>query len=243
MQLDFMFEFSAKISIFRHIKLQKIAMKKIIILLFLSLLVFSCSKQEQEVLKVNKIDTKPKTILALWDSLTAWYGVGETENYPYKLWKKLEENWYNYIVINAWVSWDTSDNLKSRASLYLEQKPDFVILVIGWNDWLRWLSTDNLKKNIIEIIDLFETNWVKVVLCGMDVPANLWLNYRSSFKKIYEEIADEKDSIYFFEFFLDWVAWNRLLNTDDMIHPNSNWYDVIVANLYKFLEEKNLLNK
>jgi acyl-CoA thioesterase-1 len=218
-------------------------MKKIILILLFSLFVFSCSKQEEQIVKVEKIDNKPKTILALWDSLTAWYGVGETENYPYKLWKKLEENWYKYNIVNAWVSWDTSANLKSRASLYLENKPDLVILVIWWNDWLRGLSVDDMKQNILDIIDMYEKNWIKIVLCWMDVPANLWLNYKDSFKKVYKEIAKERKKVYFYEFFLDRVAWIRMLNTEDMIHPNSSWYDIIVDKLFAFLEDNKLLNK
>ncbi len=218
-------------------------MKKIIILLFFSLFIFSCSKLEEEIVKVEKVDTTPKTILALWDSLTAWYGVWETENYPYKLWKKLEENGYKYDIINAWVSWDTSANLKSRASLYLEKNPDIVILVIGWNDWLRWLPVEDMKQNILDIIAMYEKSWVKIVLWWMDIPANLWLNYKDSFKKVYTEIADKKDEIYFFEYFLEWVAGNRMLNSEDMIHPNSSGYDVIVSNLYTFLEDNKLLIK
>lgn len=218
-------------------------MKKIIILLFISLFIFSCSEQEEEIVKVEKVDTTPKTILALWDSLTAWYGVWETENYPYKLWKKLEENGYKYDIINAWVSWDTSANLKSRASLYLEKNPDIVILVIGWNDWLRWLPVEDMKQNILDIIAMYEKDGVKIVLWWMDIPANLWLSYKSSFKNVYKEIADEKDKIYFYEYFLEWVAWDRMLNNDDLIHPNWGWYDIIVGKLFTFLEENKLINK
>lgn len=219
-------------------------MKKIFTLLALSILLFSCSKKAQEPTNVVKVaDNKTKIILALGDSLTAWYGVWETENYPYKLWKKLEDNWYKYTIINAWVSWDTSANLKSRASLYLENKPDLVMLVIGWNDWLRWLSVDEMKQNILDIIDMYDKEWIKIVLCWMDVPANLWLSYRDSFKKVYKEIAKERKKVYFYEFFLDGVAWNRMLNTEDMIHPNSSWYDIIVGKLYTFLEDNKLLNK
>lgn len=219
-------------------------MKKIIVILVMSLLLFSCSIKETSINnEPEKIEEKSKTILALWDSLTAWYGVGENENYPYKLEKKLNDEWYKYNVINAWVSWDTSANLKSRAGLYLKNKPEIVILVIGWNDWLRWLSVLDLKKNILDIIDLYEKNWVKVVLWWMDVPTNLWSNYRESFKKIYKEIADERKNIYFHEYFLDKVMWDKLLNIEDMIHPNSIWYDIIAEDLYTFLYENDLLSK
>jgi acyl-CoA thioesterase-1 len=44
----------------------------------------------------------------------------------------------------------------SRAELYLEQKPQIAILVIGGNDGLRGLPTTNLQENILEIIDMYE---------------------------------------------------------------------------------------
>lgn len=218
-------------------------MKKYITILFLSIMLISCSKKEIDTSIEINAEVKTNTIVALWDSLTAWFWVAESENYPHKLENKLVDKWYNYTIINAWVSWDTSSNLKSRAALYLEKKPEIAILVIGWNDWLRGLSIADLKQNILEIIDLYEKEWVKIVLCWMDVPANLWLNYRNSFQNVYKEIVKERKNIYFYDFFLEWVAWNRLLNIDDMIHPNWTWYDIIVENLYKFLIENNIVNK
>jgi acyl-CoA thioesterase-1 len=212
------------------------------LLIFLSFFLFSCSfswDKNIEVKKENNIVPEKEMILALWDSLTAWYWVWTDENYPYKLQKTLDENWYNYEVINAWVSWDTSANVLSRASLYLEKNPSIVLLVVWWNDWLRWLSTSDLKSNILKIIDTFPNS--KIVLAWMDIPANLWIKYRQDFKNVYTEIAKERSDVYFMEFFLDWVAWNASLNIDDMIHPNSAWYDIIVKNLFEFLEGKGIV--
>lgn len=219
-------------------------MKKIFILLLTSFLLFSCnSPDEQSNTQTwnNKLEQQ-KTILALWDSLTAWLWVDVSDNYPSKLEKKLTENWYNYKVINAWVSWDTSDWLKSRVWLYLDQKPDIVILVIWWNDWLRWLSTSDLKTNIIEIIDTFPTT-TKIVLWWMDIPINLWLKYRKEFKNVYTDVKKEKENIYLMDYFLEWVWWVREFNNNDKIHPNSAWYDIIVNNLYNLLIKNNILEK
>lgn len=214
-------------------------------LVFLSLFIFlSCSKNpfvEKEDLWENII-VKQKTIIALGDSLTAWYWVEISENYPTKLEKKLIENNYDYKIINAWISWDTSAWLKSRVSLYLEQNPEIVIIVIWWNDALRWLSTVDLKSNILSIIDTFPDN-TKIVLWGMDIPINLWLKYRNDFKNVYKEISKERENIYFLPYFLEWVWWNPNFNIDDNIHPNSQWYDIIVQNLYDFLIKNDVLTK
>ncbi len=218
-------------------------MKKIILFILLLFLV-SCSQTTEIVVEKNpNMEIRNKKIVALWDSLTAWYWLQEEESYPSKLQKKLQENWYNYEVINAWISWDTSDWLLSRAQLYLDTKPELVILVIGWNDWLRWLPTTKLEENILKIIDIYEESWVKVILWWMDVPLNLGLSYRNDFKEVYKDVADKKDKVEFFEFFLDWVAGKEEYNLDDMIHPNSNWYDIIVGNLYEFLDKNNIITK
>jgi acyl-CoA thioesterase-1 len=127
--------------------------------------------------------------------------------------------------------------------LYLDQKPEIAILVIGWNDGLRGLPTTNLQENILEIIDMYEEAWVKVVLWGMDVPMNLWLTYRNDFKKVYKDVAEVRDKVAFFEFFLDWVAGKSQYNIEDMIHPNPVWYDIIVSNLYEFLEKNKIITK
>jgi len=217
-------------------------MKKTFLYIALLWFLFSCSSQD--TLKQNEWASEMKKreiILALWDSLTAGYGVEESENYPNKLQKKLDDGGYNYEVINAWVSGDTSANVLSRAWLYVDKNPSIVILVVWGNDALRWLSTTDLQENISKIIDTFPNS--KVVLGGMDIPANLWGQYRNEFKKVYSEIAKQKQWIYFMEFFLDGVAGNSELNISDMIHPNSEGYDIIVKNLMNFLEENNIITK
>lgn len=210
--------------------------------LIFSLFLFSCNAPVQDTNQNNETQTTQKeVILALWDSLTAWYGLEESENYPSKLQKKLDDAGYNYEVINAWVSWDTSANILSRASLYLEKNPSIVILVVWWNDGLRSLSTVDLQQNILKIIDTFPD--AQIVLGWMDIPVNLWISYRNDFKKVYADIAKEREDIYFMEFFLEWVWGKKEYNISDMIHPNSQWYDIIVANLVQFLEKNNVIIK
>lgn len=217
-------------------------MKKIIIFLcFLFLLWCSDSNTKNNSNTQNSSNTNTWVILALWDSITAWYWVDRQDNYPSMLEKKLSNNWFNYKVINAWVSWDTSKQLKERADLYLDKNPDIVILVIWWNDWLRGMSLEDMKNNISDIIDIY---WNKtIVLWWMDIPINLWLKYRSEFKDVYTQLAKEKKDIYFIPFFLKDVAWKSSFNLPDRIHPNKDWYNIVVDNLYDFLLDNNLLKK
>ncbi len=207
------------------------------------LFLVSCWMEQNNELNNNSADNmeiNTWTILALWDSLTAWYWVDREENYPSQLQEKLEQNGYNYEVINAWVSWDTSTWLRDRVNLYLEQEPDIVILVIWWNDWLRWMSLADLRENINYIIDVFDDD-VQIVLWWMQIPANLWNRYVEDFSNLYPEIAEENPDVFFHSWFLEDVAWVAGLNLPDRIHPNREWYEIIVDNLYEFLENNNLL--
>jgi len=182
-------------------------------------------------------------ILALWDSLTAGYGVDIADSYPSKLEDVLSENEYNYEVINAGVSWDTSGDLLERAELYLEQDPDVVLVVIGGNDGLQSKSVEDMKKNIIDIIDLYDNGERKIVLWWMQIPINLGLSYSKEFKAAYKEISKEKKSVYFLKEFLEGVGWYSRYNLSDRIHPNPDGYDIIVANIFEFMQDEKILKK
>ncbi|MDD3793643.1 MAG: arylesterase [Candidatus Gracilibacteria bacterium] len=217
-------------------------MKKIFFLILTLFFIISCSKNDDlidENIVGEKIE-KQKTILALGDSLTAGYGVDISENYPTKLEKKLLENNYNYKVVNAGISGDTSSGLSSRVSLYLDQNPEIVIIVIGGNDGLRGLPTTELEANILSIIESFPSD-TKIILGGMDIPINLGLKYRNDFKNVYKNIATQKKDIYFLPYFLEGVGGVSSLNISDKIHPNSAGYDIIVQNLYDFMIKNDIL--
>ena len=64
-----------------------------------------------------------------------------------------------------------------------------------------------------------------------------------NFKNVYEQISKNNKNIFFINDFLKDVAWNSKYNLDDKIHPNSSWYDIIVNNLLKFMQDNNLLIK
>lgn len=212
-------------------------MKKIFLVFLPVLFLVSCSFLEEEVLidEGNKNIEKTK-ILALWDSLTAGYNLDFSDSYPSKLEKKLEEKKYNYKVINAWVSWDTSKNLLSRVDLYNEEY-EIVLLNIWWNDWLRSLDLKQLKDNIIEVIDSFPDS--KIVLFSVDLPLNYPKTYRNKLEDVYEEVSKEKD-VYFYWLFFEWLDYNKhFLN--DKIHPNKDWYEIISENIMEYLIENKLI--
>ena len=229
-------------------------MKKILIwitLLAASLLLSGCFGNTQNSISPTEniaetTDTpngEPKKILALWDSLTAWYNLPLEDSYPSQLEVLLQENWYNYELINGWVSWNTSSQALARVDIYLEDEnnlPDLAIVVLWGNDGLQWKSIDALEQNITEIVKKLQEKWVEVVIWGMQIPPNRWLAYFLEFKWIYEDIAKATDSE-LIDFFLEDVATRGVYNLPDGIHPNKDGYAIIAENTFNFLENNKLI--
>lgn len=211
-------------------------MKKIIITFFTILILASCWNNNQTEIKNEEIVEKNYKVLALWDSLTAWYNLDISESYPYKLEELLNKNWNNFEVINAWVSWDTSKNLISRINLYTENY-DIVLLNIWWNDWLRSLSLEELEKNIITIIDNFPNS--DIVLFSVDLPWNYWLLYRNKLKDVYKNVLEQRD-VYSYWLFFEWLDYPRDF-LSDWLHPNWEWYSIIAENVYEYLLKNKLI--
>jgi len=176
------------------------------------------------------------TILAIGDSLTEGLGVEEEFAYPAQLQQKLIDSGYDYRVINAGVSGETSSGALSRIKWALNLKPDIVILVTGANDGLRAIEPALIDANITEIVQLLKKRDIVVVLGGMQMVQNLGQTYTLAFSKLYGDIAREQDLI-FIPAFLAGVGANSALNQSDGIHPTADGYRIIVDNIYPYVVE------
>jgi acyl-CoA thioesterase-1 len=177
-----------------------------------------------------------KTIVAVGDSLTAGFGLDESNSYPALLEKKLQVAGYKYRVVNGGVSGETSSGTLSRMEWILTLKPDIVILETGANDGLRGIDTQIVENNIRSILQLLEGRDVVVLLAGMRMVWNLGPAYVSRFNSIYPKLAEEFD-VLFFPFFLEGVATQSQLNLNDGIHPNAQGYKIITENIYPYVVE------
>lgn len=220
--------------------------KRSLIIIMLSFLLISCSKEKTIINNDNDLANKPveQIILALWDSLTAWYNLEIEKSYPSQLKTLLDNNWYNYKITNAWVSWDTSEWLLNRIDLYDYINADLYLLNIWSNDALRRLSIVDMKDNIQKIIDHIKSinTEAKIVLFWMQMPINFWVDYANDFSKTFSDLSVE-NNLYYYDFFLEWVAKKSSLNLIDWIHPNEKWYSIISNNIFKYLEDFKLIIK
>ena len=159
-------------------------------------------------------------IVALGDSLTVGLGLVETEAYPALLQAKIDEDGYQFEVVNAGVSGDTSAGGLRRLDWALEGDVKIMILALGANDGLRGLSIADMKQNLSAIIRRAREKNVVVILAGMEAPPNYGPEYVQSFRAAFRDVA-AKERVLFVPFLLDQVAGVSTLNQQDGIHPNA----------------------
>lgn len=183
-----------------------------------------------------RVEANRPKIIAFGDSLTAGFGLAEKESYPYLLQQKLRADGYDYEVINAGVSGETSLGGLERADWVLEQEnAKILILELGANDLLRGLPPAKMKQNLDRIIRKAIEKNIKVLLCGMLAPPTAGSDYQREFLAVFPDLADEH-KVAFLPFLLDGVALKKELNQPDGIHPNAEGEKIMTDNVYKALK-------
>jgi acyl-CoA thioesterase-1 len=179
-------------------------------------------------------DERPK-IVVLGDSLTAGLGLVETESYPNLLQKKIDQDGFQYEVVNAGVSGDTSAGGLRRLDWTLQEDVRVLIVALGANDGLRGLSVSEMKHNLGQIIETARAKNVIVNLAGMEAPPNDGAEYAASFRQAYRELAQQY-RVLFVPFLLDKVAGQAELNQADGIHPNPRGAAIVADTVWNVLK-------
>lgn len=180
------------------------------------------------------VGTKPR-IVFLGDSLTAGLGLSADQSYPSVIGKKLKEHGYDYEVVNAGVSGDTSAGGLRRLDWSLEGDVRALVVALGANDGLRGLPTSEMKKNLQAVLDRAKARRIPVILAGMEAPPNNGPDYTREFRNVYAELAQEYQ-VRFVPFLLLGVAGNASLNQGDGIHPNARGAQIVADLVWAELE-------
>ncbi len=180
--------------------------------------------------------SKPVTIVALGDSLTAGLGLAAQDAFPARLQQALAAKGIAASIVNAGVSGDTTAGGLARLDWSVPESADGVILELGANDALRGLAPALPRAALDAILRRLKERGIPVLLCGMLAPPNLGADYARAFDAIYPDLARSRDVV-FYPFFLDGVAAERTLTQRDGLHPTAAGIDVIVANILPKVEE------
>jgi acyl-CoA thioesterase I len=174
-------------------------------------------------------------IVALGDSLTAGLGVGADEAYPALLQARLRREGFEYRVVNAGVSGDTSAGGLRRIDWALRLSPAVVIVALGANDGLRGQPPEALRDNLTRIVERARAAGARVLLAGMRVPPNYGDDYARAFAGVYPAVA-KATGVPLAPFLLDGVAGDPRLNQADGIHPTAEGQRRIAERLWPYLK-------
>ncbi|WP_400078706.1 arylesterase [Winogradskyella sp. R77965] len=182
--------------------------------------------------------TKANTILCFGDSITAGYGLDDSNDaFPAILQGKIDSLDYNYRVINSGLSGETTAGGKGRINWILNQDIEIFILELGANDGLRGVPLSETRLNLQAIIDAVKQKNPKttIILAGMELPPNMGQDYTTEFRQIYADIAT-KNNLEFIPFILKNVGGIAELNQGDGIHPTAEGHKILANTVWETLE-------
>jgi len=174
-------------------------------------------------------------IVALGDSLTSGRGIGVADAYPAVLQERLDDSGFQYRVVNAGVSGDTTSRALRRYREALDGDVKILILALGANDGLRGVPVDQLMSNLSEIIEEAQRRRIAVVLVGMDaLPIRGW-DYSVAFHRAYDSLA-ARYGITLVPSFLMKILTDNSLMQSDRAHPNKAGARAIADLVWPHLE-------
>ena len=120
----------------------------------------------------------------------------------------------------------------------LRRSFDIVLIELGGNDGLRGLSPQQTKENLQGIIDKIRAKSpsTRIILAGMQMPANMGEEYTEEFKAVFPSLARQNDT-YLIPFILEGVGGVAELNQPDRIHPTAEGHKIVAGNAWKVLEK------
>jgi acyl-CoA thioesterase-1 len=182
--------------------------------------------------------SKMITILALGDSLTAGYGLSRPEAYPALIAEKMRSANYQFEVINAgWSGDTTAGGLQRLPELLRRKKIDILILALGINDAFRGVPMEEMRTNLQAIIEQTRARHpgVSIIIAGMQLPLAASDGYVRAFSELFGALA-EKNHTALIPYLLEGVGGNSGLNQPDMVHPNAAGQRILAENVWRVLE-------
>jgi acyl-CoA thioesterase-1 len=176
------------------------------------------------------------TILVVGDSLSAAFGIELSDGWVALLQDRLTAEGYEYRVVNASISGDTTGGGLRRLPRALERhRPAITLVELGGNDGLRATPIAVIRHNLERMIELSQAAGSQVVLAGMQLPPNYGASYTEAFAAVYAQLAEDFD-VPLIPFFMDGIALNPELLLPDLIHPNTEGQPVLLDNAWAVLE-------
>ncbi|MDP5206261.1 arylesterase [Alishewanella sp. SMS9] len=170
--------------------------------------------------------------MILGDSLSAAYGLQESQGWPALLAEKTE-----LTLINASISGETTGGALARLpALLKEHQPTWVLVELGGNDGLRGFTPQLIEDQLQQIIITAKQHNAQPILMQIRIPPNYGPRYVERFTAIYPALA-ERHQIPLWPFFMDEIAIKPELMMQDGIHPTAEAQPLIRDMMLPLLAE------
>lgn len=175
-------------------------------------------------------------ILVLGDSLSAGYGLAPGQGWVALLERRLSQQGYEYRVVNASMSGETTGGGLERLPRALAlHRPAVLFIELGANDGLRGLPVAEVRANLERMIDLGRQSGARPMLAGVRIPSNYGPQYTEGFFSLYGELARSR-RVPLVPFLLEGIALRDDLFLEDRIHPNAAAQPLLLDNVWPTLE-------
>lgn len=183
--------------------------------------------------------SKQKSIVVFGNSLTAGYGLedSESDSYAGVIQQKINQLGKEYKVVNSGLSGETTAGGEDRIDWILDRQPmDIFVLELGGNDALRGFPVEETYENLDAIIKKVKAKdeSIEIILAGMQAPPNMGGDYIQDFADVYPRLA-EKHNIKLVPFLLEGVGGVPQLNQPDGIHPTKEGHQILADNVWNIL--------
>lgn len=181
-------------------------------------------------------NTRAPGILVFGDSLSAGYGVPVGHDWVSLLAHKIGQQGYDFDVVNASVTGETSAGGLARLPRALQlHHPRILVLELGANDGLRGLPVARTQANLDRMIALAQSQGMQVLLLGIRLPPNYGPRYTSEFFMMYGQLAQTRH-VALVPWLMARVALNPQLMQDDGLHPNESGQPLLLATVWPVLQ-------
>ncbi len=178
-----------------------------------------------------------KTVLVLGDSISAAYGLEQTQGWVALTAEKIRKTHPTTFVQNASLSGETTAGGAQRLPALLKtHKPSLVIIELGGNDALRGLPLAQTEANFKAMIAAAKAAKAQVLLVPMQIPPNYGPAYAKGFNGLYDKLGKAQRvgvSGFIFKAFADDLSYFQR----DRIHPTAQAQPLMVDAVWPAIEK------
>jgi acyl-CoA thioesterase-1 len=177
----------------------------------------------------------PAALAVIGDSISAEYGLPHGSGWVELLRQRLRSDGFDYNVVNASISGDTTSGGRARLGAVLAQhRPAVVLIELGGNDGLRGVPLATAEANLQAMIDASRAAGAQVLLVGMRIPPSYGPDYAEQFHAMYGRLA-QRNHVALVPFLLKGIVEKPELFQQDRIHPTVAAQQTLMDNVYPVL--------